>query len=209
MPEPRELALFMTAALALNLTPGPDMLYVIGRATADGRRAGIASALGIGAGTLVHVAAVAAGVATALRRNPALFDLLRYAGALYLAWLGVRALAAGAGGQPAPASEHASLGRAFVQGAATNVLNPKVTLFFLAFLPQFIPPGSANPGRQVVALGLLFNASGTAVNLLVALGATWITARPRGRTASPGSRRLSRATGLLFLVLAVRLVVRS
>jgi threonine/homoserine/homoserine lactone efflux protein len=205
LPELRTLLLFMSAALALNLTPGPDMLYVAGRSAADGRGAGIAAALGIGAGTLVHIAAVALGLAALLAAVPIAYAVVRITGAAYLVWLGVKALLRRGGADGATALAPASRWTAFRQGALTNVLNPKVALFFLAFLPQFVDAGRGSPAAQVIALGLLFDLSGTIVNLAVALGASGAASRLRasGRTAS----LLQRATGVLFIALGVRLAL--
>jgi threonine/homoserine/homoserine lactone efflux protein len=144
MPTLHSLALFIVAGLALNLTPGPDMLYVAARGASEGRAAGIASALGIGAGTLVHIALVAAGLAALLAAVPVAYLALRLGGAAYLIYLGVRALLARPLTAAAPL-EPASLGAIFRQGVITNVLNPKVALFFLAFLPQFVDTSRGNP----------------------------------------------------------------
>src|ERR671937_886884 len=169
MPAPHTLALFMLAALALNLTPGPDMLYVTARSVSDGRRAGIVAALGIGAGTLVHITALALGLAALLAAVPLAYDVLRIAGAVYLLVIGVRLLfrprRASATAVVAPAS-HKTI---FAQAVVTNVLNPKVALFFLAFLPQFVDAAAGPPVPQILLLGLLFNIQGTLVNVAVAL----------------------------------------
>jgi threonine/homoserine/homoserine lactone efflux protein len=215
MPPASDLLLFMAAALALNVTPGPDMLYVIGRGTADGRRAGIVSALGIGAGTLVHIAAVALGLSALLVRVPLAFDAIRWAGAAYLAWLGVRSILSARGGGGTSDGERAlppaTLGAIFRQGVITNVLNPKVALFFLAFLPQFVDPAAGPPALQVALLGLMFDASGTIVLLIVAYLASGAVAWARRGT--PGGRRgsamLSRITGILFIGFAVRLALST
>src|SRR6516162_9988170 len=140
MPDRAAFLTFLIAALALNLAPGPDMLYVLGRSLGQGRKAGIVSALGIFVGCLVHIAAAALGLAALLRASAAAYNMIRYAGAAYLIYLGVRMLVskdaqnALAGSTPAPAS----LGRIFTQGIISDVLNPKVAMFFVAFLPQFI-----------------------------------------------------------------------
>src|SRR4051812_25879304 len=155
MPTMHSLALFLAAGLALNLTPGPDMLYVATRGASEGRSAGIVSALGIGAGTLVHIALVAAGLAALLTAVPVAYTAVRLAGAAYLIYLGVRALLSKAA-IAEKTLEPASLGTIFRQGVITNVLNPKVALFFLAFLPQFVDPARGNPALQVIGLGLLF-----------------------------------------------------
>ncbi len=205
LPDSQLLLLFMSAALALNLTPGPDMLYVAGRSAADGRPAGIAAALGIGAGTLVHIAAVALGLAALLAAVPLAYTLVRITGAAYLVWLGVKALRHRPGGAGAAVLAPASRWVAFRQGALTNILNPKVALFFLAFLPQFVEAGRGRPAAQVIALGLLFDASGTLVILVGALGASGAARRLRGggRTAT----LLQRTTGVLFIALGVRLAL--
>lgn len=202
MPDLHSLTLFVLAGLALNVTPGPDMLYVAARGASEGRAAGIASALGIGAGTLVHIALVAGGLAAVLTAVPVAYTAIRIAGALYLIYLGVRALlsrqAAAVG-----ALQPASLWVIFRQGVITNVLNPKVALFFLAFLPQFVDPSRGSTALQVVLLGLLFDTTGTIVNLLVAL----FSSRAAGRLRSPGrgSRVMQRLTGGVFVALGLRL----
>jgi threonine/homoserine/homoserine lactone efflux protein len=212
MPDPHALLVFLAAALALNVTPGPDMLYVVARSTGEGRRAGIASALGIGAGTLVHIAALALGLSALLATMPLAYDAIRWAGAAYLVWLGVGAIRGARRAGPAVVVERAPLGRVFRQGVVTNVLNPKVALFFLAFLPQFVDPARGSPVRQIVTLGLLFDLSGTLVNHAVAVGASgaaaWLQARRGGRSAR-GVVLLRRATGLMFIALGVRLALAA
>ena len=134
------LALFMTATLALNLAPGPDMLYVSTRSLTQGRRAGVISALGIAAGSVVHTVAIASGLAALLHAVPIAYEIVRFAGAAYLIWLGVQALRGKAGPVSGKPLDRASEWAIFRQGAVTNILNPKVALFFLAFLPQFVDP---------------------------------------------------------------------
>jgi threonine/homoserine/homoserine lactone efflux protein len=206
MPDTNTLLVFMAAALALNVTPGPDMLYVAARSTSEGRTAGIVSALGIAAGTLVHIAALALGLTALLAAVPLAYDAVRLAGAAYLVWLGARALLArGAATSAAlPAPPPAPLGAIFRQGVITNVLNPKVALFFLAFLPQFVDPARGSPVLQIVMLGLLFDTSGTLVNLGVAVGASRLSARLRRGAAA---RALQRVTGAVFILLGVRLAL--
>ena len=164
------LAVFLAATLALNVSPGPDMLYVISRSLGQGRKAGIISALGIGAGTLVHTFVAAVGLAALLLSVPIAFKIIRYAGAAYLVYLGLRmflARNASTTDGPHPTSSD-SLATVFRQGAMTNVLNPKVAFFFLAFLPQFVDLSKGSVGVQMIALGLLFDTSGTCVNTVVA-----------------------------------------
>jgi threonine/homoserine/homoserine lactone efflux protein len=205
VPTLQTLALFLAAGLALNVTPGPDMLYVATRSSAEGRAAGVASALGIAAGCLVHIAALALGLSALLEAVPRAYDAVRWAGAAYLVWLGLRALI-----RPAPLALDGALAprrlaAVFRQGVVTNVLNPKVALFFLAFLPQFVDPARGSAARQIIFLGLLFNVTGTLVNLTVAYlasGATaWLRAHER-RTAL-----VQRLTGLVFVGLGVRLAL--
>ena len=163
--------LFALAGFLLNITPGNDMIYVASRSAAQGVRAGIVSALGIMAGCLVHVGAAAAGLSVLLARSAMAFDVIKYVGAGYLVYLGVKALVsrkaanfeAGTGGGPA------SYRRLFLQGVVTNVLNPKVALFFLAFLPQFIDVRGEHTGVAILLLGAWFNVVGTLVNVLVAV----------------------------------------
>jgi threonine/homoserine/homoserine lactone efflux protein len=202
MPDGQTLLLFLTAALALNLTPGPDMLYVATRSSAEGRSAGIVSALGIAAGCLVHVGALALGLAGILAAVPTAYEVVRYLGGGYLVWLGIRMLTRPELPGTGPELEPARLRTIFRQGVVTNVLNPKVALFFLALLPQFVDP-TRDAVPQILALGLLFNTSGTLVNLGVALLAsratTWL------RQGERGAALLRRAAGAVFLGLGLRL----
>jgi threonine/homoserine/homoserine lactone efflux protein len=156
---------FLAAGLALNLTPGPDMLYVAARGAAEGRRAGIVSALGIGAGALVHTAFAALGLAAVLAASATAYEVIRWAGAAYLLWIAVQLWKQG-DLPPRPGDlPRSSLWRIFAQGAVTNVLNPKVALFFLAFLPQFVDPAGGSVALKLVVLGTVFNVCGTLVNL--------------------------------------------
>ena len=203
MPDTTALFVFMIATVTLNLTPGPDMLYVIARSVAQGRPAGIASALGIAAGCIVHTLAVAFGLSRLLTAVPAAYEIVKYAGALYLLYLGLRTML-----RPGDSLSAADLGREglwpiFRQGVATNVLNPKVALFFLAFLPQFADVRRRSVAAQIVFLGVLFNVSGTIVNLAVALAASraglWLHSRL-------GARSLFRwVTGPVLVGLGLRL----
>ena len=208
MPDTQQLLVFMAAALALNVTPGPDMLYVIARSSSEGRSAGIASALGIGAGTLFHITALALGLSALLAAVPLAYDAIRWAGAAYLVWLGIRAIRDAGRTDARVSLAPASLGAIFRQGMLTNVLNPKVALFFLAFLPQFVDPARGNPALQVIALGLLFDLSGTIVNLSVALLASRIARwgeQPRDDRRSTRTVALRRLTGAIFIALGTRL----
>jgi len=203
--EVNSLVLFVMAGLALNLTPGPDLLYITARSLGQGWRAGAASAFGIAAGCLVHTAAAALGISLLLRASPVAYDAIRLAGAAYLIFLGLQALRARAGPHglaPLPATP---LSRVFWQGFATNVLNPKVALFFLAFLPQFADPARGSFELQVLVLGLIFIGNGLWVCLAVAWGAARATRWLRHRDAAV--TRLQRASGALLVGLGLHLAL--
>lgn len=203
------LAVFLVATIALNLSPGPDMLYVISRSLGQGRRAGIVSALGIGAGTLVHTFVTAIGLSAVLLSAPIAFEVIRYAGAAYLAFLGVRMLLGSRSGASNPSSEAiapSGLGAVFRQGVFTNVLNPKVALFFLAFLPQFVDPSKGTVALQIILLGLVFDASGTSWNILIAMLAGHASDRLKGRSGFSFAQKV--LPGVILLALAILVVVR-
>jgi threonine/homoserine/homoserine lactone efflux protein len=171
-------ALFMVGALALNLTPGPDMTFVLAQAAHRGTRAGLAAALGIGTGTIFHMTLAAFGLAALFAAWPLAFDLVRYAGAAYLVWIAIGMLR-----RPphlnAPI-ETEGVRTAFRQGMLTNVFNPKVAVFFIAFLPQFVVHGAGPAWLQILVLGIAFDISGTLVNCAVALGGGKLAGRLRG-----------------------------
>ena len=203
------LPLFAAAALMVNLTPGPDMMFVIGSSVARGRRAGVLAALGVGTGCLVHVAMAALGLSALLAASATLYAAVQWIGAAYLVWMGLALLRARPGraaGAAALDDDGAAASRVFWQGALTNALNPKVALFFLAFLPQFVDSASADRGLSFLALGLLFDAGGTLVNVLAALLAAQLRAALAGRTGGAG-RWLQRAVGALFVGLGVKLAL--
>jgi threonine/homoserine/homoserine lactone efflux protein len=202
MPDKAAFFTFLFAALMLNIAPGPDMLYVIGRSVGQGRTAGIVSALGVFVGCWVHILAAAFGIAALLRSSPLAFNLVRYAGAAYLIYLGIRMVVKRAD-LSSQQLEPEKLGTIFRQGAITNMLNPKVAIFFLAFLPQFIDARRGNVILQILLLGLIFNVGGTLVNLAVAYA---------GGTLGELLRRNQRwarlqqwFTGLVFVGLGLRL----
>ncbi|TSC31953.1 LysE family translocator [Corallococcus sp. Z5C101001] len=199
--------LFLGASLALNVTPGPDMLYVITRSASEGRRAGVASALGIAGGTVFHSLAVVLGLSSLLLAVPFAYDAVRLGGAGYLVFLGLRTLLRPSGVAQGPRVEPASLWEIFHQGVVTNVLNPKVALFFLAFLPQFVVPGSGSAPGQLLLLSVLFNVSGTLVNLVVAFVAS--RAGQWGRARIGGGVLAQRITGAVFVGLGVRIALQQ
>ena len=168
MPQASVLLAFMAAALALNFTPGADMAYVVARSLAQGRSAGLLSALAITVGCVVHIGLATLGLAALLAHSPLAFRLLQYVGTVYLlfiAWRLLREDTRARNALVAPARQ----GRIFIQGVLTNVLNPKVALFILAFLPQFVDPARGSPTAQMLVLGALFCLSGTIVNGTIAL----------------------------------------
>lgn len=195
-----DLLLFVFSALLLNITPGPDTLYIVGRSSTQGFKAGAIAALGIGAGIMVHVAAAALGLSAILAASAEAFTLLKLAGAAYLVYVGISLMRFRGAPASTAAPERATLRTVFVQGFWTNVLNPKVALFFLAFLPQFVDPVE-NRMLPFLALGLLFNLNGTLWNLFVA----WSAARI-GRSLG-NAAWFNRSVGALFVYLGARLAL--
>lgn len=210
MPDTPQLLMFIAAGWLLNLTPGPDVLYIASSALKHGVRAGLVAALGIVSGCLVHVFAAALGVGALLATSSTAFALLKWLGAAYLAWIGVRLLL-GAGARSrvplaeAAAPEPAPLWRLYRQGFLTNALNPKVALFFLAFVPQFIAPASPDQFSAFVLLGLLFILNSLPINFGYAWLAGW--AARRVGTVSQAMRWLDRAAGLMFVGFGLRLAM--
>jgi threonine/homoserine/homoserine lactone efflux protein len=180
------------------------MLFVVGTGAARGRRAGVLAALGVGLGCGVHIALAALGLSALLATSALAFAVVKWAGAAYLVWIGISMLRQRPGEGAAVAAPR---GRSvFWQGALTNALNPKVALFFLAFLPQFVDAGAPERATAFVALGVLFTLSGTAVNVIAALAAGTLARRLAGGAA--GGRIgpwLQRLAGALFVGLGLRL----
>ena len=172
---------FVLAGLALNIVPGADMTFVIASAARGGRRDGVVAALGIGAGALVHVVAAVLGLSAILASSQAVFDLIKWIGAAYLLWIAFSMIRGGkpASGEGEARPPGASGWRLFRAAMLVNILNPKVALFFLAFLPQFVDPTAAVPALQILCLGLWFDLVGTLVNVAVALAAAGTAARLR------------------------------
>ena len=202
-----DLALFTLTVFVLNATPGVDMLYTVSRTLTGGWRAGVAATLGVCAGCIVHTLAAAFGLAALMAVSAWAFSIVKWAGAAYLVWLAAGMLRDALRGDAAAADANAlpvaSFGVVFRQGVLTNVLNPKVALFFLAFLPQFITPESGHETLAFLVLGAWSVVQG--MSFLLVLVA--ITASLRRLGGSPGLKRLLNAAGgLLFLGLAGRLV---
>ena len=201
MPELATLLLFTASALALVAIPGPNHVYIVARSIDQGTCAGFASALGVETATLIHVAAAAAGLSAALASSATAFSVVKYAGVAYLLYLAFKAFTAPGdhgGRAPAPAAPGR---RVFLEGLAVNLLNPKVALFFLALLPQFVDPAAGPAWSQILVLGSMLAAIGLAADLLYAAGAGGAGARLRASAAFTKRRRY--VTGGVYLALAI------
>lgn len=209
--EPHQLLMFIAAGWLLNLTPGPDVLYIVSTALRSGLRAGLVASLGIALGCCVHVAAAALGVGALLAASATAFTVIKWIGAAYLLWMGVRLLfAKPAGHQGLAAAERhpatpapKTLGAVFMGGFWTNVLNPKVVIFFLAFLPQFIAAGAPNKTLAFLLLGLLFTVNALPVCAGWALVAAWMGRRVDA--LQRGMHWLDRAAGAMFIGFGLKL----
>ncbi|HEX8606350.1 MAG TPA: LysE family translocator [Pseudoduganella sp.] len=204
-----DLTLFIVSGLLLNIMPGPDSLLIMARSATQGWRAGVAAALGIGAGTMVHVLAAAVGLSALLATSAAAFNVVKWIGAAYIVWCGIGMLRArlkdSSAGQDAPAPAPLPYRRIFAQGFLTNVLNPKVALFFLAFVPQFIDAGAPNKPLAFLILGCIFNFNGMLWCNGLALFTAFASARLKVKPMV--ALWLNRVTGSLFLVLGARLAL--
>ena len=206
-----QLLLFVAAGLLLNLTPGPDVLYIVTNALRGGRRAGVVAACGITAGCFVHIFAAALGVSALLATSATAFAVLKWLGAAYLVYVGLRMLLARAPDTTKLIAPHADSMRAggmkgiFFRGFWTNALNPKVALFFLAFLPQFIGPAVEHKALAFLLLGLLFNFNGLWVNVGWALAAAWLASR--ATTLQKGMHWLDRIAGAMFVGFGLKLAL--
>ncbi len=209
MPDLPQLLIFVAAGWLLNLTPGPDVLYIVSNSLRSGARAGIVAGLGITTGCFVHVFAAAAGVGALLAASATAFAVLKWLGAAYLLWIGARLLLARAPQATADlaalaSAQPSSLRAVFLGGFWTNVLNPKVAIFFLAFVPQFIAPDAPDKAAAFVLLGVLFNLNSIPVNSGWALAAAWMARR---RTVQRSLHWLDRAAGLMFIAFGIRLAL--
>ena len=165
------LSLFISVTLLLVFMPGPNTLYIIARSIQQGRRAGIVSSLGVQVGSLVHIAAAALGLSALLLSSALAFNVVKYAGAAYLIYLGVKTLLTKETLEPTQAVRKATLGRVFFQGVVVNLLNPKTSLFFFAFLPQFIEPARGRVAVQIIFLGSVLILLGALSDCVYALAA--------------------------------------
>ncbi len=204
MPDLTQLLLFMAAGWLLNLTPGPDVLYIVSNSLRGGARAGMVAALGVFAGCFVHVAIATIGLGALLATSATAFTVIKFIGAAYLLWMGVRLWRASTPGwSPDVAPAEPDMGRVFRRGFLTNALNPKVALFFLAFLPQFIAPDAHHKTLAFLALGLLFSVNALPVTFGYAWAAAW--AARRVHLVRRAMHWLDRAAGLLFIGFGLKL----
>lgn len=200
MPAIPTLLTFAVAATLLIIVPGPNVIYIITRGIDQGRRAAIASALGVETGMLFHIGAAVLGLSALVASSELVFNIVKYAGAAYLIWMGVTSIRAKVTNLDAPEIDRrASYGRVFAQGMVVNILNPKVGLFFIAFLPQFIDPGRGSSTAQILVLGGVFVAIAVISDLVYALASgsigAWLSTRERI------ARQRDRFAGVIYILL--------
>jgi threonine/homoserine/homoserine lactone efflux protein len=201
-----DFTLFLTAGILLNLTPGPDMALVVGHSLRHGVRGGMLAALGVGSGCFVHIAAVTAGVSALLLASASAFTVLKLAGATYLAFIGLGMMFAVHEPAAAPAAPRLAKGHSiYLQGFLTNALNPKVALFFLAFLPQFVSADALGKTVGLALLGLIFDTTGTLWLIVVALTASHSAAHSAG--SAHLRLWLQRLLGAAFVGFAAKLAL--
>lgn len=207
------LGWFVLSGWLLNLTPGPDVLYIVSSALRSGVRAGIVAALGITAGCFVHIVAAGLGVSALMATSAMAFSVLKWVGAAYLLYVGVRLLLSKAPDAikieagSADSVTAGGLKALFFRGFWTNALNPKVALFFLAFVPQFITPGAAHPTVAFLLLGVLFNLNAIPVNIGYAVLAAW--AARRTAAIQRTMHWLDRLAGALFVGFGIKLALSA
>jgi RhtB (resistance to homoserine/threonine) family protein len=199
-----DFGLFLAAGILLNLTPGPDTVYILGRSIAQGREAGVASALGICVGSIFHTCAAALGLSAILATSAIAFGAIKLVGGAYLIFLGIKMVLDRRKNLSVPSNfRRRTTTAAFRQGVFTNILNPKVALFFLAFLPQFIDPASNTKVLAFLVLGFAFVTTGTIWCLVLAWFASAFSQRLRANETI--AQWLNRTTGALFVFLGLRL----
>ena len=201
IPDAPSVGLFVVAALALLIVPGPAVVYIVARSIHEGRRAGLASVVGIHVGTLVHIAAATLGLSALIVSSAVAFTAVKVAGAIYPVGLGLWTLFSRRAEPDVALGGEPNLRRAFAQGIVVNVLNPKTALFFLAFLPQFVDPNAAHPALQIAFLGVLFALLGLVTDSIWALAAG--TARGVLRRSRRFVRTQRYVTGTVYVGLGV------
>lgn len=202
-----DLWLFIVSGLALNMLPGPDSLYIIGRSAGQGFRAGSVAALGIGTGTFIHIFAAAFGLSAILATSAMAFTLVKIIGCIYLFYIGLTMLyAKGAKDQNMPRENNpVPLSKVFYQGFLTNMLNPKVALFFLAFMPQFIAADAPNKALAFIFLGLVFNINGMLWCHFLAWTSSSVSKKIKQNHLV--TKVLTRFTGALFVYFGIKLAL--
>lgn len=207
MPEVHHLGLFLSASFLVWITPGPDTFYILARTLSQGRVAGLISTLGIGSGILVHTLLAVVGLSALMATSALAFTLVKYLGAAYLVWLGIQALLSRSNHPALQADARLAAQtrrKLFWQGFLTNLLNPKVAIFFLAFLPQFVNTGAQQPVSAFLLLGLLFAIGGSAWCLLLVATADRLFQPGRSRPAL--TRWLNKAVGLVYIGMGLNLL---
>lgn len=198
---------FLIAGILLNLTPGSDTMYILGRSISQGKKAGLLSALGISTGALIHTIFAALGLSIILAQSATAFNFVKYLGALYLIYLGIKAMTFKSSNE-FKLEEGSGLKnnrKIYLSGILTNVLNPKIALFFLAFLPQFIDPNYTNSAVSFIVLGLTFVTTGTIWCLILALFSAKLSSRIKQNYKFKGW--LDRFTGIIFIFLGIKLAL--
>jgi threonine/homoserine/homoserine lactone efflux protein len=199
--------LFISAAIAINITPGPDMIYILSRTIAQGRKIGLASSFGVCSGALVHIFAAAFGLSAILATSAMAFSVVKYVGAAYLIYLGIKALKSKGISFDIPVRKQvqSTFWKAFRQGALIDILNPKVAIFFMAFLPQFVRPELGHAPGQILILGFLVNVVGMVIEFFLVLTAAQTTNFFRNN--SQFSALLDRVLGSVLIALGIRLAL--
>ena len=196
---------FLLAGILLNLTPGNDTIYILSRTIAQGRKAGIMSVLGIATGSLVHTFLAAVGLSVIIAQSPVLFNIIKYAGAAYLFYIGIRMILSESSVINLQKPEKQKYNKIYLQAVLTNVLNPKVALFFISFLPQFIDPSYSNHYLSFIILGLSFTVTGTLWCLLLVLFASVISAALIKNNKA--GNYLTKASGCILVALGIKVAL--
>lgn len=200
-----QIIVFITASIVVILTPGQDLLLVMSKAVAQGSRAGIVTAAGVSVGLLGHTMFTALGLGALLLASEGLFTILKYVGAAYLAYLGIQLIRCKSGRLDLESANAAPLNKLFLTGALSNISNPKITIFYFAFLPQFIPATVTEPGRQLALLGIAFSVLTFLIKgpigYLAGILSTWLRSRPEVITW------INRTGGVVLISLGIKLAL--
>jgi RhtB (resistance to homoserine/threonine) family protein len=200
---------FLITGILLNFTPGSDTMYVLGRSMSQGKQAGVYSALGIALGCFVHIFLAAFGLSIIIQKSQIAFDIIKYLGAAYLVYLGIKMLLTKhkSGFEISDTEEKTDLKKILISGAITNIFNPKVALFFIAFLPQFVQKGYDNPTLTFLILGCTFNLTGTIWNTILAVFSSVMTTNIKNNYYI--KNWLDRFVGIVFIVLGIKLALEK